>query len=373
MKRNCPAFKDKCNKCGRKGHWKIKCRKNSMQNNPSEKKHNDRKKQFHTVQEDASDENYTFETIGLKEGVCVNTINSVINNDDIIISVHAQTPNANGYLQCKLDTGAQGNLIPLNCLQAFDKTLFKDNRPIYGNYIEEKPQTKLYAYNDGEIKHYGAVTLKLRYNSDKWFIAQFYIVNNNSKTCIIGKKTSTEMGLITVNINTIEQMKKAQPLNLAQLLSEYPDRFRGIGKFDGICHIQLKRDAVPVVTPPRRFPIHLQKEMVQELEKMVELDVLEPVPPGESCEWLNSLACARKESGKLRICLDPRNLNKSIKRTYHRTLTVEEVTHKLAHANYFSKLDAKHGYWSIQLVNESSKLTTFARYRFKRLPFGLNM
>jgi hypothetical protein len=106
MKRNCPAFKDKCNKCGRKGHWKIKCRKNSMQNNPSEKKHNDRKKQFHTVQEDAIDENYTFETIGLKEGVCVNTINSVINNDDIIISVQAQTPNANGYLQCKLDTGA---------------------------------------------------------------------------------------------------------------------------------------------------------------------------------------------------------------------------------------------------------------------------
>ena len=43
----------------------------------------------------------------------------------------------------------------------------------------------------------------------------------------------------------------------------------------------------------------------------------------------------------------------------------------------FSKLDAKHGYWSIKLDEESSKLTTFnspiGRFRFKRLPFGLNV
>ena len=43
----------------------------------------------------------------------------------------------------------------------------------------------------------------------------------------------------------------------------------------------------------------------------------------------------------------------------------------------FSKLDVKHGYWSIKLDEESSKLTTFNSpigcFRFKRLPFGLNV
>ena len=43
----------------------------------------------------------------------------------------------------------------------------------------------------------------------------------------------------------------------------------------------------------------------------------------------------------------------------------------------FSKLDAKHGYWSIVLDDSSSYLTTFntpfGRYRFIRLPFGLKV
>ena len=46
-------------------------------------------------------------------------------------------------------------------------------------------------------------------------------------------------------------------------------------------------------------------------------------------------------------------------------------------AKVFSKLDAKAGYWSVQLDNESQLLTTFqspfVRYCFQRLPFGLNV
>ncbi|KAK7107442.1 hypothetical protein V1264_015374 [Littorina saxatilis] len=44
-------------------------------------------------------------------------------------------------------------------------------------------------------------------------------------------------------------------------------------------------------------------------------------------------------------------------------------------AKYFSKLDAKCGYWQMKLNEESSYLTTFntpfGRYRFNRLPFGV--
>ena len=43
----------------------------------------------------------------------------------------------------------------------------------------------------------------------------------------------------------------------------------------------------------------------------------------------------------------------------------------------FSKLDARHGYWSVVLDEESSYLTTFnrpcGRFRFTRLPFGLSV
>ncbi len=70
------------------------------------------------------------------------------------------------------------------------------------------------------------------------------------------------------------------------------------------------------------------------------------VPEHESTEWLNALVFSMKSSGKLWVCLDPRNLNDMIKR---RTPTIEEVTHKFNGATVFSKLDAKHGYWSVKL------------------------
>ena len=57
--------------------------------------------------------------------------------------------------------------------------------------------------------------------------------------------------------------------------------------------------------------------------------------------------------------------------------TLEELTHKFAGRTIFSKVDARHGYWSVALDEESSMLTTFnspfGRYRYLRMPFGLRM
>ena len=56
---------------------------------------------------------------------------------------------------------------------------------------------------------------------------------------------------------------------------------------------------------------------------------------------------------------------------------MEELAQKLPGAQHFSKLDAKNGYWSIPLDEESQLLTTFhspfGRFCFRRMPFGLVM
>ena len=78
---------------------------------------------------------------------------------------------------------------------------------------------------------------------------------------------------------------------------------------------------------------------------------------------------------KLRICLDPRDLNKAIKREHFPMKTIEEVVQNMPGAKVFSKLDATSGYWQLKLDEESSKLCTFntpfGRYRFLRVPFGI--
>ncbi len=83
-----------------------------------------------------------------------------------------------------------------------------------------------------------------------------------------------------------------------------------------------------------------------------------------------------KPNGDLRICLDPRPLNKAIKRQHHRLPTAEEILSEMAGAQYFSKMDASSGYWQVKVDDESADLLTFGtpfgRYRFKRLPFGIH-
>ena len=110
---------------------------------------------------------------------------------------------------------------------------------------------------------------------------------------------------------------------------------------------------------------------------MEQLDIITKVREGEPKAWVNSLVYRRKPNGRLRICLDPKDLNTAIQRDHHVTPTLEEILRKSNGATHFSILDARSGYWKVTLDEESSYLTTFnspfGRYRFKRMPFGLKM
>lgn len=78
---------------------------------------------------------------------------------------------------------------------------------------------------------------------------------------------------------------------------------------------------------------------------------------------------------KIRICLDPTDLNKAVRREHYPLPTIEEVVSECPDAVLFSVLDAKSGYLQIPLTYESSLLTTMntplGRYRWTRLPFGI--
>ena len=78
----------------------------------------------------------------------------------------------------------------------------------------------------------------------------------------------------------------------------------------------------------------------------------------------------------VRICIDPRDLNKALKRRHYPMVTVEEVANGLSGAKSFMSLDACSGYWQLPVDDKSSKFLTFntswGQYRFTRLPFGIS-
>ena len=91
--------------------------------------------------------------------------------------------------------------------------------------------------------------------------------------------------------------------------------------------------------------------------------------------WISSLVAVVKPN-KVRVCIDPRDLNKAIQGPKYQIPTLEEVLPQLAEAKIFSVLDAKDGFHQVKLEEGSSYLTTFwtpyGRYRYLRMPFGIS-
>ena len=139
-------------------------------------------------------------------------------------------------------------------------------------------------------------------------------------------------------------------------------------------HLEVEQSAIPVVAPPRRVPTSLKSKLKQELDRLQQLEVIAPID--EPTPWVSNLAVVLKKSGALRICIDPRPLNTSLKRERYQLPVLEDILPELSKARVFTTADLKSDYWHCVLAPESSVLTTFAtpygRYRWRRLPFGLS-
>ena len=124
------------------------------------------------------------------------------------------------------------------------------------------------------------------------------------------------------------------------------------------------------------MPIHLKEAFKKEIDKMLQAGVLKPIT--EATSWINSFVLVelKDKSGnfKLRICLDPTNLNKTIIMEPYHFKTPEDIAHLIAGACTMSVLDCHKGYWHQQLDEQSSYLTTFntelGKYRYTVMPFG---
>ena len=126
-----------------------------------------------------------------------------------------------------------------------------------------------------------------------------------------------------------------------------------------------------IIHAPRGVPVALSPKLKEELERMKRPDITEPV--NEPSDRVSSLVIVQKPNGRLRVCLDPSDLNQAIKLQLP---TTGEILSQLSGARYFAKLDASSGYWPVRLDDESSHLLAFNTplgcHRFKRMPYGIH-
>ena len=144
------------------------------------------------------------------------------------------------------------------------------------------------------------------------------------------------------------------PLTKQDILSQYSGCFEGIGHFPGDPYkFHLKPDHKPARHAPRKVPVHLETAFKEEIESLVNQGMLEEVK--EHTDWVNSYVIVEKHTGnhhspnhtvkkKLRICLDPRDLNEALEREPYHTRSVDEITAKLQGMTVFTIVDFKKGY-----------------------------
>ena len=143
----------------------------------------------------------------------------------------------------------------------------------------------------------------------------------------------------------------------------------------GTYTIRTDPSVPPVQHARQKVPIEYRDQIEKALDDMVLKGVIAPVT--KPTAWVSSLTYPHKPDGSLHICLNPKDLNKAIVQEHYKAPTPDEITHCLSGATCFSKLDAKDGFWSIHLDEDSLYLTTFythhGRYRFLHMPFSLKM
>ena len=211
------------------------------------------------------------------------------------------------------------------------------------------------------------------------------------------EKTSNSSNMITesaphmahsASVLSVHSKHTETPLTKESVLKNYSDIFQGLGTFPGEPYkLRLKPDSTPAKHRPRKVPLHLQDAFHEEVKRLVQIDVLEPV--SEPTEWVNSFVVVEKQVNvdpsnahspghsikkKIRLCIDPKDLNEALEREPYYSRSIDELIAKFSGTVFFTIVDMDKGYWQVILHPESRKYTCMAldigRFQWKRLPMG---
>ena len=104
---------------------------------------------------------------------------------------------------------------------------------------------------------------------------------------------------------------------------------------------------------PIPIPHHWQAQVKSDLDRDVELGILEKVPMGMPTTWQSRMVVVSKKSGKPRRTVDLSPLNKNCLRETHTTKAPFFQVSRVKPKTYKSVLDAWNSYHAVELEEES--------------------
>ncbi|XP_068234144.1 uncharacterized protein [Palaemon carinicauda] len=316
--RQCPAFGQTCNACGRKSHFARCCRLNSV-------RYADEQPQDTQINYEKFSDTFN----ALNVGSAVYASNSVyMSHPDFLVDLQVQGCQT---IRFRIDTVAATSILGHRAYNSLSRkpTLKRGGLPVYNE----------------DVPNLLSVADSVRMNLVK------RIFNVNTTNLLLQYSDV---------FNGTGKIPGDYSLQIA------PDTQP----------VALNARPIPAAL---REP---KKTKLNELEKLgiiVEIPVGEPTP---WCSALHVVPKKKKDSDKVnekvevRVTIDPQHLNRALKCEYHPITTIEDVITRTDGSKFFTLLDANQGYFQIGLDLASQRLTAFntpfGRYMYKRLPMGIS-
>ena len=387
----CAANGQTCHKCGNENHFSNVCRsatKSKAHHDASKSKQWKGKKKSTFGQLSSAEESDSEESSGR---IVVGHLNSKSIAANIRVT-GTQNTTEEKLVKLATDTGISKTLLNRNDWEAIKKDC---------TFVKTSKRFRPYgtAYHL-PIKGKAKVTLKAERGAtiETWV----YIVDDKREQSLLGEADAIGLGIVKLDLrgsdaetvnkleyetsrdnSTIETISggKTQSeidIDMKKIMSEFPDLFTdATGKVQGPpIKIQIHKEAVPVIQPGRRIPLHYMDRLKVELEKMKDEDIIEgPIEIEEPGTFISNLVITdKKDTDRIRVTLDCQAVNKVIYPTHEPIPTSEELRHNLLGSDRFTTLDMTNCFHQFEIEEKARKLYAFRTpwgiFRYKRMVMG---
>ena len=173
-----------------------------------------------------------------------------------------------------------------------------------------------------------------------------------------------------------------------KIISEHEDLFKNNHTIkDLTIDIQLKKDVKPIQQKGRPVPIHFQKSVRDELEKLIKSGHIEKADETTENCFISPAVITIKKDKSVKIALDSRKLNEACVKRKAAMPNMEELFSKISAKItngegeiWMSKIDLDYAYGQAKLAKEAAKHCVFSiiggdftgHYRFKKGFYGLS-
>ena len=311
-----------CHYCQKKGHMQRACKRKDEAPASDTSTPRPKSKSVGRVEEEEEEEEESDSDDSNDSPLCLVESKGVARSPPILVKVKLDDCMVN----MEVDTGAAMSLMSQSTFQG-----------LWPGRELQPSQVRLRAYTKEPIPVVGCCNVNIEYNGQS---AQLpLLVVGGSGPTLLGRDWLSQIRLDWHQIHHVHSAP------LQTLLARYPAVFQGgLGTLQGYkAKILVEPGAVPRFNSARSVPYALRDKVDQELQRLQNEGILEPV---ETAEWAAPIvAVLKRDKSSIRICGDfSVTVNPVSKLDRYPIPKSEDLFAKLANGKQFSKLDLSHAY-----------------------------